>query len=54
MSDLYRFGLLVLVFGGFIALNSSGTFSEVGMLTLCLGFVIGVFDLVRSGRPDSN
>ena len=50
----YRFGLLLMIFGGFLASNSSGQFAGVGIGALFAGLAIGVVGLLQSGLPRSD
>lgn len=47
MNRTYHLGLLLLVFGGFLALVSTGVFSAIGLGALSLGFLLGALGLVR-------
>ncbi|WP_435068433.1 hypothetical protein [Haloplanus sp. C73] len=53
MSVTYRFGILLLLFGGFLSLSSTGLFSDIGLWALFAGALIGVLGLLRSGLPES-
>ena len=53
MKILYRFGVLVVVFGGFLALNSTGFYASVGIYATFIGFLIGVIGLIQSSLPNS-
>lgn len=53
MNATYYFGLLLLVFGGFLALNSTGLFADLGIGALFLGLVVGTLGLVRTGLSES-
>jgi hypothetical protein len=48
-DDVYRIGLLLLVFGGFLMSNSTGTFAEVGIFVMTLGTLIGILGVLHSG-----
>ncbi|WP_161606519.1 hypothetical protein [Halorubrum distributum] len=47
MAALYRFGVLVVVFGGFLALNSTGFYATVGIYSMLIGFLIGIIGLLQ-------
>ncbi|MFC4451428.1 hypothetical protein [Halorussus aquaticus] len=59
-SGTYRFGLLAVVFGGFVSLNSSqfGGLDELvavfGMTTMVLGGLLGALGLVPEARSESS
>jgi hypothetical protein len=42
----YRLGLLFVVFGGFLASNSSGSFAGIGMWAMFIGLGIGIVGVV--------
>lgn len=46
----YRFGLLLLLFGGFLSLNSTGLFADIGVGVAAIGFLIGMLGLVNPGE----
>ncbi|WP_435146850.1 hypothetical protein [Halobaculum sp. P14] len=50
---LYELGLLVLVFGGFLATNSTGLFADVGMLAVVVGLLAGLVGVAAGGPPRS-
>lgn len=54
MNAIYQLGLLLVVFGGFLALNSTGSFSDVGIGALFIGLLIGVFGVIQSAAADSS
>jgi len=54
MNPTYYFGLLLVVFGGFLALNSTGQFSSIGIGALFVGFLVGILGVVRTGLAESN
>lgn len=60
MTDaLYRFGFLLLVFGGFLALNADGFGGSAsgawlfGMLTMLIGTLLAGLGLLPSSAPES-
>jgi len=54
MNATYYLGLLLVVFGGFLALNSTGSFADVGLGALFVGLMTGVFGVIQSATADSN
>ena len=46
MNETYHFGLLLVVTGGFLATNSTGTLAGVGIWAVFGGFLIGVVGLL--------
>jgi hypothetical protein len=50
-SDWYRLGLLLVVFGGFLASNSTGSFAGFGISAMVVGLLVGIGGLVS---PDSS
>jgi hypothetical protein len=50
-SKTYQFGLLLVVFGGFVSLNRSqfgglsSLFGELGLIVLFVGVLVGMFGL---------
>jgi hypothetical protein len=53
MNAIYHLGLLLVVFGGFLALNSTGSFSDLGIGALFIGLLTGVFGVIQSGVSDA-
>lgn len=53
MNEMYYFGLLLLVFGGFLTLNGSEIGSVIGLWGLIIGFLVGILGLLRSGLSSS-
>ncbi|WP_175542158.1 hypothetical protein [Natrinema hispanicum] len=54
MNELYYFGLLLLLSGGFLALNSTGIVSAIGVGALFSGTLIGVLGLLQSRLSKQN
>ena len=55
MSDgFYRFGLLLLLFGGFLATNSTGGFGELGVWLMIAGVSIGTVGILHRDDADSD
>jgi hypothetical protein len=52
-NTAYEFGLLVVVFGGFLATNSTGVLANVGMWAMFLGFFAGLGGVLSAGLPES-
>ncbi len=46
MNEMYYFGLLLLISGGFLSLNSTGMFSSIGVGASFIGALIAVFGLL--------
>jgi hypothetical protein len=53
VNETYHLGLLLVVFGGFLALNSTGLFGELGIGAMFVGVLIGVLGLLQSGLARS-
>jgi len=53
MNVAYHFGLLLLIFGGVLALNSTGLFSSVGIGTSFIGVFVGILGLLQSRLSES-
>lgn len=47
-SSAYKLGLLLVLFGGFLALNSTGEAAGWGIWTMVLGLLIGVVGILQS------
>ena len=51
-NKMYQFGLLLVVFGGFVSLNRAqfgsmaSPFGELGLFALFIGVLVGIFGLV--------
>jgi len=54
MTPTYQLGLLLVVFGGFLALNSTGSFADIGIGALFVGLLIGVFGVIQAGATSSS
>lgn len=54
MNAAYRLGVLLLLFGGFLALNSTGVISGVGVASLLIGLLVGVIGILQSGLSDAD
>ena len=52
VSAASQLGLLFVVFGGFLASNSTGVASGFGIGAMVLGLCLGVLGVVQSGIPD--
>ena len=48
-SSAYRAGLLLVVFGGFLATNSAGVAASLAVWTMFLGLVLGLLGVLQSG-----
>ena len=54
MTDgFYRFGLLLLLFGGFLATDSTGTFAEWGIWLMVAGLGIGTVGILDPDARES-
>lgn len=51
MNATYHFGLLLLIFGGFLTLSSTEFGTVVGLWSLVIGLLVGVLGVIRSGLP---
>lgn len=51
VSSAYQFGLLLVVFGGFLATNSAGEPAGWGIRAMILGLLIGILDIIQSSIP---
>jgi len=54
MNATYHLGLLLVVFGGFLALNSTGSFADIGIGALFVGLLTGVFGVIQAVTADSS
>ncbi len=54
VSQAYQLGLLLVVFGGFLATNSSGKPAVLGITAMLFGLLIGVLGIVHEGLPNRN
>ncbi|ELY26893.1 hypothetical protein C499_11821 [Halogeometricum borinquense DSM 11551] len=52
VSQAYQLGLLLVVFGGFLATNSTGSVSGIGILSMYLGLLVGITGCLQSGIRD--
>ncbi|WP_435335398.1 hypothetical protein [Haloarchaeobius sp. TZWWS8] len=52
VSQLYQLGLLTVVFGGFVSLTATGSFGNIGFVTMLVGFVLGCIGILYGGIPD--
>lgn len=54
MNETYQLGLILAVFGGFLALNSTGLFARAGLSVLFLGTLVGVLGVLQSSLSGSS
>jgi hypothetical protein len=53
VSRWYQLGLLLVVFGGFLATNSTGFFAESGIWVMFLGLLLGIGGVLPSEPPST-
>ena len=51
-TQAYWTGLLVLVFGGFLFVGSSGDVAGVGLLAMVVGLTLGLIGILHAGIPE--
>ncbi|WP_435360899.1 hypothetical protein [Haloarchaeobius sp. DFWS5] len=49
VSQLYQLGLLLVVFGGFVVLASSGLIARFAVVAMILGFALGCIGVLGDG-----